>query len=228
LLLRHVEACAAAIPEMAEPEAAAVPGADVGSTRPAAIKSGVFRRDDRGWTLALDGTTVRVKDAKGVQFMARLLRHPEQEIHALDLVAAANESTGGGTTAAALGAALGDAGELLDRKARDAYKQRLDDLRERLVAAKQVGAVETATRLENEVDFLTHELSRAVGLGNRERRAGSAAERARLNVTRAIKAAEDAIAALHPALGAYLRVTIRTGTFCLYRPAAEAPVVWSF
>ena len=33
------------------------------------------------------------------------------------------------------------------------------------------------------------EMARAVGLGGRDRRAGSAAERARLNVTRAIKSA---------------------------------------
>jgi hypothetical protein len=67
-----------------------------------------------------------------------------------------------------------------------------------------------------------------VGLGNRERRAGSAAERARLNVTRAIKAAEDAIAALHPALGGYFRTSIRTGTFCVYRPDPENPITWAF
>jgi hypothetical protein len=88
--------------------------------------------------------------------------------------------------------------------------------------------VEAATGLEDEIDFLTRELSRAVGLGNRERRAGSAAERARLNVTRAIKAAEQAITTLNPALGAHLRSAVHTGTFCAYRPDPQRPVAWTF
>jgi len=225
LLLREVEAMARALPEMQEPASAATtPEAFVPRLAP---RTAVFRRDAAGWTLGFAGTTIRVKHAKGVQFLAVLLRCAGTEIHALDLVAEHELSVTDGA-APALQRALGDAGEILDRKARSAYQQRLGELQGQLAEAKATGAVEAAVRREDEIDFLVRELARAVGLGNRERRAGSAAERARLNVTRAIKTAEDAIAALHPALGDYLRATIRTGTFCVYEPDATAPVDWSF
>jgi hypothetical protein len=225
LLARRLAALAARVPELDGAVAPSTPVA-AASLRRDGPDTGVFRRDDRSWTLVYDGTTVRVKDAKGIQFIARLLHHPGREIHALDLVA--DRDDGGSSTAPALQHVLGDAGEVLDRKARSAYRQRLDDLRARLDAAKEAGAVESATHLEDEIDCLARELSRAVGLGNRERRAGSAAERARLNVTRAIKAAEDTIAELHPSLGAYLRSTIRTGTFCVHTPDDTRPVSWRF
>ena len=226
-LSRRLEAEATRVPELARPVAAAAtpPAAPAGA---GLVQEGVFRRDGRGWTIAFAGTTVRVKDAKGVRFLATLLRAPGLEIHALDLVAGSTDGGGRGTDAAALQHALGDAGELLDLKARTAYKQRLDELRLALAETKAAGAADDAVRLEDEIAFLARELARAVGLGNRERRAGSAPERARLNVTRAIKAAEDTIAGLHPGLGAYLRATIRTGTFCVYEPTRERPVAWTF
>jgi tetratricopeptide (TPR) repeat protein len=190
-----------------------------------AAGSAVFRQEGGSWTIAYEGMTVRVRDAKGIGFVALLLRHPGREIHALDLVAGGADEAGSGGPRRAT---LGDAGELIDLKARSAYRQRLTELRERLDAAKELGAADAAARLEEEIDFLTRELSRAVGLGNRVRRAGSAAERARLNVTRAIKAAEEAIAALNPALGRHLRARISTGTFCVYRADPERPVSWTF
>ena len=60
------------------------------------------------------------------------------------------------------------------------------------------------------------------------RRAASPAERARVNVTLAIKAALKRITANHPALGQYLARTIKTGYACLYAPAPHQSVVWQF
>jgi non-specific serine/threonine protein kinase len=55
-----------------------------------------------------------------------------------------------------------------------------------------------AARARAEVDALTGELARAVGLGGRDHRAASHAERARLNVTRAIRAAMANLARADP------------------------------
>jgi hypothetical protein len=52
------------------------------------------------------------------------------------------------------------------------------------------------------------------------------AERARINVTRAIRAALRRIAELEPQLGGVLERTIRTGTACVYRPEPETPLKW--
>jgi len=76
--------------------------------------------------------------------------------------------------------------------------------------------------------MLTRELARAVGLGGRARRAGSMAERARLNVTRAIAAVLRKIAAQHPPLAEHLAGTIHLGTYCSYTPDPRHPVRWEF
>ena len=86
--------------------------------------------------------------------------------------------------------------------------------------------LERALRLEAEERALTQELAGALGLGGRDRVSGSAAERARVSVTRAIRAALARIREHSPALGAHLDATIRTGTFCAYMPDPRAPIVW--
>ena len=66
----------------------------------------------------------------------------------------------------------------------------------------------------------------AVGLGGRDRRAASHAERARLNATRAIRAAMANLARANPSLGRHLSATIRTGRYCSYTPDPRAPITW--
>jgi|ERR1051326_1357676 hypothetical protein len=53
-----------------------------------------------------------------------------------------------------------------------------------------------------------------------------ATERARLNVTRRIRAARERIALIHPSLGAHLEATVRTGKSCCYRPDPRVPIRW--
>jgi hypothetical protein len=67
--------------------------------------------------------------------------------------------------------------------------------------------------------------SRAAAFG-RDRRAASHAERARLNATRAIRAAMANLARANPALGRHLAATIRTGRYCSYAPDPRGPIAW--
>jgi hypothetical protein len=53
-------------------------------------------------------------------------------------------------------------------------------------------------------------------------------ERARVNVTRAIRTAINRMTAVHPALGSYLARTITTGAFCAYTPDPQVPISWQF
>lgn len=87
------------------------------------------------------------------------------------------------------------AGEMLDARAKAEFKQHLDQLREELDEAREFKDEERTRRTEEEIDMLSRELSRAFGLAGRDRRAASDTERARINVTRAIKAAIERIAA---------------------------------
>jgi hypothetical protein len=121
---------------------------------------------------------------------------------------------------------LGDAGELLDARAKAAYRARLGELAAELEEAQRWNDPGCASTAAAERDFLLGELARAVGLGGRDRRAASHAERARLNVTRAIRAAMANLARANPALGRHLAATIRTGRYCSYTPDPRAPITW--
>jgi hypothetical protein len=59
------------------PSAAAIPGPPVAN---------VFRREGHFWTLVYGGKTVRVKDAKGLRDIARLLARHDEAVHVADLV----------------------------------------------------------------------------------------------------------------------------------------------
>ena len=95
----------------------------------------------------------------------------------------------------------GDSGVLLDAQAKNAYRRRLAEIDEDLEDARLTGDSGRVAQAEAERDFLIRELSRAVGLGGHERRAGSASERARVSVTRAVRHAMSRIRAARPAAG---------------------------
>ena len=121
---------------------------------------------------------------------------------------------------------LGDAGELLDARAKDAYRRRLAEIDDDIADAHTSGDDERAARSAAERDFLIQELARAFGLGGRGRRAASASERARAGVTRAVRQAIARIGENHSRLGEHLGRTIRTGTYCAYVPDPRAPAGW--
>jgi non-specific serine/threonine protein kinase len=81
-------------------------------------------------------------------------------------------------------------------------------------------------RLRTEIDFLSEQLASAVGLGGRDRRAAGAAERARVNVTRAISDSVKRIREYGPRLARHLDASIRTGTFCSYAPPDPSDARW--
>ena len=122
--------------------------------------------------------------------------------------------------------ALGDAGPMLDAEAKSAYRQRLVDIRSELAEASDWNDLERVAHLQAEEQALAHELAAAIGLGGRDRPAASASERARVSVTRAIRAALGRIGHQSRGLGEHFDVTIRTGTFCAYVPDPHAAMTW--
>jgi len=193
------------------------------------VSANVFRREGDYWSVIFDGQTVRVRDLKGMRYLARLLADPGREYHVLDLVAA--ETGSGAQVDSSQGAnlprsAFGDAGAILDARAKDAYRRRLAEIEDDIDQARALGDAERASQADAERDFLVRELARAFGLGGRDRRAASASERARASVTRAIRQAMARIGEHHPQLGEHLRRTIRTGTYCGYHPDPRSPAGW--
>lgn len=46
----------------------------------------VFRREGDYWTIAYDGVVVRLKDARGLQYLEPLLRQPGRSFHVVELI----------------------------------------------------------------------------------------------------------------------------------------------
>ena len=199
---------------------------------PQPLTPSLFRQEGEYWTLAFEGTVCRVRNTLGMQYLARLLLYPHHEFHVLTLVSGGADPGAVPSHHAGAGAAdstssnptqrshssLTDAGEVLDAQAKAAYKQRLQELQAELEEAQAWNDAGRVEKVQAEIAFLTDELTRAVGLGGRVRKAASPAERARVNVTLAIRTARKRITANHPALGQYLSRTIKTGYFCAYIP----------
>jgi hypothetical protein len=194
--LREVAAGVAPPPATAEPTGAATP-------------TNAFRRDGELWTLSFDGVSVHMPDLKGLHDIARLLAAPGDELHCLELAAAPGLPP------------QGDAGELLDDRARAEYRQRMRELEEEAQRAEAAGDGARAESAREELDKLTDAVAAAFGLGGRPRKAGHPAERARSAVTWRIRNALTKVEETHPALGRHLRNSVRTGTFCSYRPERE-------
>jgi non-specific serine/threonine protein kinase len=206
-------------------------GASAPMTKAARTPS-VFRRDGDTWTVMCEGRAFHLRDAKGLRYLAELLHHPGREFPALALAAGVDPED---DSSAALdhergihvSPRLGDAGVVLDAQARSEYRGRLADLHAILADAERCNDAGRATAAREEIEFLTAELSRAIGLGGRNRKAGSPAERARLSVTMAIKSALKRIAENDATLGRHLAMTVKTGALCTYTPDPRSPIEWT-
>ncbi|MFT3841890.1 MAG: AAA family ATPase [Myxococcaceae bacterium] len=197
-----------ALSETGGSKAAPEPTATPSAPSPFALEA-----HEGGWRLERAGKTFVLKGLRGMAMLARLLAAPGVEVHSLELVS--------GDADEALPDA-GDAGELLDEKAKAAYRKRIEALTEQIEDAEERGDAMRAERSRAELEALSKELSRAVGLGGRSRRAASSAERARVTAQRRLREAIKKIAELDPETGELLERTIRTGTFCAYEPNRKA------
>jgi hypothetical protein len=159
------------------------------------------------WTVTCDEAVFRLKDSRGLRILAQLLAEPFREFHVVDLAGGTQDD-----------APVGDAGPLIDRRARDEYRQRAEDLREAIAEAESFGDAHRAERARSELEALATELARGVGLGGRERKASATAERARVAVQRRVRDAIRRIAAHAPVIGDHLDRCVRTGAFCAYEP----------
>jgi non-specific serine/threonine protein kinase len=206
-------------------DAEAAPAAEVAAAPVLFVRAGDY------WTIGDERSPFRLKHTKGLGYLARLLGAPAMEWHAADLVAdgglpaaAGHRSAEGEVTTVA---GLGDAGSILDDRAKAAYRERIEDLREDLAEAESFSDPERAARAREELEFVAAELAGAVGLGGRDRKAASTSERARVNVTRAIKTAIQRIAENDETIGRHLEAAVRTGTFCSYAPEPRTKMDWN-
>jgi len=198
-------------------------GSPTGPEKPEAV----FRRQGEFWTVAWEGNVQHLQDSVGLLYLSMLLDRPGRETHVLDLVTA---RVGGQAAPESrdhrAGLGLGHAGLLLDERAKAEYRRRFEELQTEIDEAERWSDMGRASALRAELDQIVDELTRATGLGGRDRVAASAAERARVSVTKAVKAAVKRIEKGDPALGRHLTVAVQTGTFCSYSPEDPAAITW--
>ncbi len=108
-----------------------------------------------------------------MEYLDHLLRSPGREVYVL-VLAGADE-------------APEDAGAVLDDRAKQAYRRRVDDLEDQLAEAERLGDRGRASRAREELEAVAEQLASAVGLGGRDRKAASNVERARVNVQRRLR-----------------------------------------
>jgi len=186
----------------------------------------VFRKEGDYWTIAFEGCAFRLKDAKGLRYLVYLLRHPGREFHALDLMRLVSGVGGQVSGADSRRPGTRDQAASLDAQAKSEYKRRLGDLRIELAEAEHNSDLGRAAKASEEMESIAGQVAAAVGLGGRDRPVGADAERARLTVTKGIKAALGKIRANHPGLARHFAASIKTGYFCSYTPDPQRSGLW--
>lgn len=165
------------------------------------------------WTVGHRATPVAA--LRGFGYLRELVSRPGQQVFALDLVG------GDGPVVDETGV-----GELADRQALAAYRDRLRDLDAEIDEARDWADSGRLEACLAEREALLGELRRASGLGGRPRTTGSSQERARVAVKKAISTAITRIAEVDEPLSQHLRNSIRTGLACSYEPEAQAAPDW--
>jgi tetratricopeptide (TPR) repeat protein len=199
------------------------------------LAENIFRKDGDFWTVTHGGRTFRLRNLKGLEYIAYLLAHPGVRIHACDLVAVVEgralhdaAASVGHAQAHGLQAAsdLGDAGEALDAQAVSSYRSRLTEVRAELAEAERNNDSGAKERAQREFEALSQQLASAVGRHGRVRRSSSHVERARALATKNIRASIERIRSNDAKLGEHFASSIRTGAFCAYLPQLEDIQSW--
>ncbi|MDQ4130095.1 MAG: hypothetical protein M3133_03755, partial [Actinomycetota bacterium] len=124
---------------MSAHEARAASLLDTSRGQTATAEEGRFWLEGEYWAIRYGGADARLRDSKGLRYLARLLGNPGQELHALDLVVGegsrAEVSSGNVTGQGLESVSGGDAGSVLDAQAKAAYRRRVRELQEEMEEA---------------------------------------------------------------------------------------------
>ncbi|MDX6688619.1 MAG: hypothetical protein QOG15_76 [Solirubrobacteraceae bacterium] len=162
-----------------------------------------LRRDQDAWTFEYGASRFILQDAKGLRHLATLLSAPGTPIAAVGLAAAAEGSAAPGERFAATDHA--------------AFRDRASELEEELAEAQAFNDPERVALVHEQLASLASVLTAP---------SGAASERARVNVTRSLRATLKRVGEHDAGLGALLGSCVRTGTMCMYEPDPGTPLAW--
>ncbi len=163
------------------------------------------------WEISFKKTAIILKDAKGLHDIKKLLEQPNQEFHCLDLMQAGVDES--------------NTENVIDSKAKSDYQKRIQELQIELHEAESFNQTAKVSTLREEYDTLLEELTKSLGLAGKTRKVSSTLEKARSAVTWRIRNSIKKIEHHNPELANHLSKSIKTGTFCSYKP--EVLVDWN-
>jgi tetratricopeptide (TPR) repeat protein len=194
-----------------------------------ADRDAVFRNEGDFWTISYLDRSIRLKDMRGLHYIAYLLGRPNERFHVRELSASVGgDSFSPPTSDPNLHADREDAPPILDAKAKADYRARLSELHADLGDAERMNDTGRAERIRREREFVNDELSAALGLSGRDRKMSDPAERTRLRIGKAIRSAVAGIREHDPSLAHHLTTCIRTGYYCAYLSDPRQLTSWKF
>lgn len=171
----------------------------------------VMRQRGDIWEIEYKGHQLVLRDSKGLQDLNKLLFHPEIEFHCSELAGAET---------------IEEKGVLMfDNKAKSAYQKRIIEIQNAIQEADMAGDFRQAESLHWEYEKILDHVAKSSGLGGSPRLVSNSVDKIRSAVTLRIKSCIKKISNEHPSLGKHLSISIKTGTFCSYRP--EEKMHWS-
>lgn len=197
------------------------------------IIGNVFRKEGQYWTIVFEGNTFRLKNIKGLQYLAFLLAHPGQEFPAHEILSGVDGKAMmlGYSVASKMReqhlvedglkvSSLGDAGPLLDSQAVREYRRELQELGEELEEARDFNDLARAEALEDKIEAIKKELTAAIGLKGRIRKGADPNERARKTLSKAVGRALVHIQKYDLDLWRHLQKALDLGLTASYNPHA--------
>ena len=193
-----------------------------------------FQQQGEIWRITFQGNETILSDQKGFHYIAYLLDYPKREIDATDLYKITEKQTAPSTPYSGIEEEqlekegmvslpeIEDPLPASDNKSKKILDERLEKIKEEKEEAESFQNWDRVEELEEEI---LQYLGSNFGLKGKPRKTGSA-NKARVNVTRAIDRALEKIEESLPALGSHLRSSIRTGYQCNYRPDGDTPIFW--
>lgn len=185
----------------------ASPAQSVDAPANAFVKRGDF------WEIEYQGQTTKLKDQRGLNYIAYLLDRPGEQVHCVTLHQAVVQPDAP--------IVLDSGSELSDRQSLTEYREQLRSLEAELEEARSHHDLGRQERLEEKIDQLRSEVSRVVGLHGRLRKEPDNLKRVRQAVGTAIGRAREALGKHHPELAAHLKQAISLGSYVSYSPSQQ-------
>ncbi len=183
----------------------------------------VLRKDGEYWEFRYSGEETKLKDCKGLKYLAILLRAPGENLPATLLV---DTVSGGPPTISQdvqtfRSTEIGI--ELSDAQTVDQVRRRLRQIGTERAEAVEADDFESIKKLDEEVEKLGQYLGATTSKSRTIRTSGTRADKDRKSVSGAINDVLRKIEKTHKPLFKHLKASVQTGYRCGYNPSEPTP-----